>query len=255
MDERPSTEGPFSPAITARRPPARDRLLNQSEWCQELPRTVPEGITIMAVHEHSHRSAGSHLPFFRGNRAAAAAESAAWAHSGIRTARAYVFASARLLMGFVFLWAFLDKTFGLGYSTVSGKGWIDGGSPTGGFLGHVAVGPMESTFHGWAGAAWADWMFMLGLLGIGLALTAGVALRLAAFAGTVMMALMWMAEWPPAQHLSDGSPSMSTNPFADYHLVYAAVLLALAVASAGDTLGLGRLWARLPFVRGNGWLR
>jgi CPA2 family monovalent cation:H+ antiporter-2 len=37
-------------------------------------------------------------------------------------------------MGFVFLWAFLDKTFGFGYATASGKGWIDGGSPTEGFL-------------------------------------------------------------------------------------------------------------------------
>ncbi|GGV53203.1 hypothetical protein GCM10010293_66240 [Streptomyces griseoflavus] len=158
-------------------------------------------------------------------------------------------------MGFVFLWAFLDKTFGFGYATASGKGWVDGGSPTEGFLGHVAVGPMESTFHSWAGAAWADWLFMLGLLGIGLALLTGVALRLAALAGTVMMALMWVAEWPPAQHLSDGSASMSTNPFVDYHVMYAVVLVALAAVSAGDALGFGRLWARLPLVRDHGWLR
>jgi thiosulfate dehydrogenase [quinone] large subunit len=70
-----------------------------------------------------------------------------------------------------------------------------------------------------------------------------------------MMALMWVAEWPPAKHLSDGSASMSSNPFADYHLIYAVVLVALALASAGDTLGFGRLWAKLPFVRDNGWLR
>ncbi|KES09124.1 membrane protein [Streptomyces toyocaensis] len=209
----------------------------------------------MAVHQHSHHAEGFHLPSFRRNRTTSVPESALSARSDTRTARAYVLASARLLMGFVFLWAFLDKTFGLGYATRSGKGWIDGGSPTEGFLGHVAVGPMESTFHAWAGAAWADWLFMLGLLGIGVALTAGVALRLAAAAGSAMMALMWVAEWPPAQHLSDGSLSMSTNPFADYHVVYAVVLIALAVTSAGDTLGLGRLWARLPFVRGAGWLR
>ncbi|MDH6583117.1 thiosulfate dehydrogenase [quinone] large subunit [Streptomyces sp. SAI-133] len=206
----------------------------------------------MAVHEHPHRSPGFHLPSVRRNRATPAAESAVSAHSD---ARAYTFASLRLLTGFVFLWAFLDKTFGLGYATPSGKGWIDGGSPTRGFLGSVAAGPMESTFHAWAGDTWADWLFMLGLLGIGVALIAGVALRLTAVAGTVMMALMWIAEWPPARHLSDGSPSMSTNPFADYHLVYALVLIALAVASAGDTLGLGRLWARLPFVGRSRWLR
>ncbi|MER6537022.1 hypothetical protein ABT215_25120 [Streptomyces sp900105755] len=208
----------------------------------------------MAVHEHPHRSSGFHLPSFRRAGAAARSGSAVVA-TDTHIARAYVLASLRLLTGFVFLWAFLDKTFGFGYATPSGKGWIDGGSPTKGFLSSVAAGPMESTFHTWAGDTWADWLFMLGLLGVGLALTAGVALRLAAVAGTAMMALMWMAEWPPAKHLSDGSVSMSTNPFADYHLIYAVVLIALAVVAAGDTLGLGRLWARLPFVRTNGWLR
>lgn len=209
----------------------------------------------MAVQQPTHRSSGFHLPSFRRDRAVSAPEAAVPAEAGALNARAYVLASVRVLMGFVFLWAFLDKTFGFGYATASGKGWIDGGSPTEGFLGHVAVGPMESTFHAWAGAAWADWLFMLGLLGIGLALTAGVALRLAAFAGTVMMALMWVAEWPPAKHLSDGSASMSTNPFVDYHLIYAVVLIALAAVSAGDALGLGRLWARLPIVRDHRWLR
>jgi thiosulfate dehydrogenase [quinone] large subunit len=69
------------------------------------------------------------------------------------------------------------------------------------------------------------------------------------------MAFMWIAEWPPAKHLADGSPSMSTNPLVDYHVLYAAVLIALAVASAGTTWGLGRTWARLPAVRDHAWLR
>ncbi|WP_329537553.1 DoxX family protein (plasmid) [Streptomyces sp. NBC_01450] len=209
----------------------------------------------MAMHEHPHRSPGFRLPSFRGDRASSTSESGVSARSDTATARAYVCASLRLLTGFVFLWAFLDKTFGFGYATPSGKGWIDGGSPTKGFLSGVAAGPMESTFHSWAGATWADWLFMAGLLGIGLALVGGFALRLAAVAGTAMMALMWVAEWPPAKHLSDGSASMSSNPFADYHLIYAVILVALALASAGDTLGFGRLWAKLPFVRDNGWLR
>ncbi|MEU1202906.1 DoxX family membrane protein [Streptomyces sp. NPDC005813] len=207
----------------------------------------------MAMHEHTHRSPGLHLPSFRRDRSAS--ESAVSARTDTNTAQAYAFSSLRLLTGFVFLWAFLDKTFGLGYATPSGKGWIDGGSPTKGFLSSVAAGPMKSTFHSWAGAPWADWLFMLGLLGIGVALIAGVALRFAAVAGTFMMALMWIAEWPPAKHLSDGSASMSTNPFVDYHLIYAVVLIALAAASAGDTLGLGRIWAKLPIVRHSRWLR
>ncbi|MEU9190204.1 hypothetical protein AB0D14_37895 [Streptomyces sp. NPDC048484] len=205
----------------------------------------------MAVHDHPQRHQGFHLPSLRGNGTAPAA---AGTTTAAAATTAYVFAGLRLLTGFVFLWAFLDKTFGFGYATGSGKGWIDGGSPTRGFLSGVAAGPMESTFHDWAGATWADWLFMLGLLGVGLALVSGIALRLAAVAGTLMMAFMWIAEWPPAKHLSDGSVSMSPNPFADYHLVYAVVLIALAAAGAGAVWGLGRVWARLPFVSRNRWL-
>ncbi|MFF8193437.1 hypothetical protein ACF05L_21845 [Streptomyces bobili] len=208
----------------------------------------------MALHDHPQRHLGMRFRTHGRTSTAPASASAGEATAVATATQAYVFAGLRLLTGFVFLWAFLDKAFGLGYATGSGKGWIDGGSPTKGFLGGVSVGPMESTFHAWAGAAWADWLFMLGLLGIGLALIAGIGLRLAAVAGTAMMALMWIAEWPPAKHLSDGSASMSTNPFADYHLVYAVVLIGLAAAGAGATWGLGRAWARLPFVSRNRWL-
>lgn len=184
------------------------------------------------------------------------AEETAPDHGAVMTPlAARLLAALRVVTGFVFLWAFLDKTFGWGYATPAGKGWIDGGSPTKGFLSHVAAGPMESVFHAWAGAWWADWLFMLGLLGIGLALTAGVALRLTAGAGTLMMALMWAAEWPPARHLSDGTASGSANPVVDYHLVYAVVLLVLAAVYAGNTWGLGRRWAALPVVRDHPWLR
>jgi thiosulfate dehydrogenase [quinone] large subunit len=160
----------------------------------------------------------------------------------------------RFVLGFEFLWAFLDKTFGLGYATPSARAWINGGSPTKGFLSNVAVGPFESTFHAWAGATWADWTFMVGLLGIGIALILGIGLRISAVSGTLMMLLMWAAEWPLAKFTSAGEPSMSTNPIVDYHIIYALALIALAVTYAGHTWGLGRLWARVPFVHRNRWL-
>jgi thiosulfate dehydrogenase [quinone] large subunit len=173
----------------------------------------------------------------------------------IITARATKFlAIARVVVGFEFLWAFLDKTFGLGYATPAARAWINGGSPTKGFLSRVAVGPFESTFHAIAGAAWVDWLFMLGLLGIGIALILGIGLRAAAVSGTVMMVLMWAAEWPLDTLASAGEPSMSTNPIVDYHIIYALALIALALTYAGHTWGLGRLWAKLPFVQRNRWL-
>ena len=163
-------------------------------------------------------------------------------------AREMAIAALRIGTGFMFLWAFFDKTFGLGYSTSSAHAWIHGGSPTKGFLANLNAGPFTSMFHHWAGQSWADWLFMLGLLGIGLALMLGIGVRIAAIAGVVLVALMWMAVWPLAQHASDGSLTGSTNPIVDEHVMDALALIMIGVLGAGSRLGLGALWAKLPFV-------
>jgi thiosulfate dehydrogenase [quinone] large subunit len=167
--------------------------------------------------------------------------------SMITSTAAKALAVLRVSMGFVFLWAFLDKTFGLNYATPSAKAWINGGSPTKGFLSSVQVGPLQSFFHAIAGTWWANGLFMLGLLAIGVALIAGVAMRIAAISGVVMLAMMWLAEVPFAQFTSAGEPTGSPNPVADSHYIYAVVLIVLALTYAGTTWGLGRTWARLPF--------
>lgn len=161
---------------------------------------------------------------------------------------------SQLSIGFVFLWAFLDKVFGWGYSTPSTQSWLNGGSPTKGFLSHVSAGPLVSTFHSLAGNVLVDWLFMLGLLAVGAAFMVGVALKPAAIAGTVMLVMMWAAEWPPAKTGSAG-PTMSTNPIVDYHVIYALILLVVAWVSAGAPWGLGKRWARLPIVREHPVLR
>ncbi len=51
-----------------------------------------------------------------GTRAAA---QAVMAETTLSKAARYVFAGIRLALGWVFLWAFLDKTFGLGHETES----------------------------------------------------------------------------------------------------------------------------------------
>ncbi|HEY7596106.1 MAG TPA: hypothetical protein VH969_23385 [Actinophytocola sp.] len=161
----------------------------------------------------------------------------------------------RIAMGLIFAWAFVDKTFGLGYATPSANAWINGGSPTQGFLGHLDHGPLASMFQSWAGDAWADWLFMLGLAGIGIALLLGIGLRITAVAGTIMLLLMWAAEWPLDRFTNAGEPTMSTNPIIDDHIIYALVLIVLAVVAAGNVWGFGRMWARLRFVKDNHWLR
>ena len=159
----------------------------------------------------------------------------------------------RVATGFVFLWAFADKLFGLGYATPAKGAWISGGSPTKGFLSSAHVGPFESMFHAWAGTWWANWLFMLGLGAIGIAVIAGIGLRLSAVAGALMMLMMWAAEWPFALSTSTGEATHSTNPIIDYHIIYALVLIVLATAAAGHTWGLGHRWATLTGDRK--WLR
>ncbi|VXC11699.1 DoxX family membrane protein [Aeromicrobium sp. 9AM] len=161
-----------------------------------------------------------------------------------RGALPYVLGVTRLAMGWTFLWPFLDKTFGLGHETASADAWVNGGSPTSGFLGHATKGPFSDFYQGMAGQAWADWLFMLGLLGIGVALIAGVAMRVAAAAGALLLVLMWTAVLPP-----------ENNIFLDDHLIYALLLVVLALSDAGRTFGLGSVWEKLPVVRKNPYLR
>lgn len=124
----------------------------------------------------------------------------------------------RVLMGFTFLWAFLDKTFGLGFATKPEAAWLQGGSPTTGFLTHAVRGPFELFFSSLAGVPIVDWLFMIGLLGIGLTLLLNKYVKWGALAGIVMLVLMYLAVmWP------------ENNPLIDEHLIYAVLLAYIAV--------------------------
>jgi thiosulfate dehydrogenase [quinone] large subunit len=167
----------------------------------------------------------------------------------------YTLAVTRISLGWVFLWAFLDKLLALGFATgrnpetgvvdrFGDAAWINGASPTEGFLSFAAKGPFKGFYNDVAGAAWADWLFMIGLAGIGIALTLGVTMRIATVSGAVLLLMMWSAVLPP-----------ENNPFMDDHIVYALVLVVLALTSAGKTLGFGRVWERIPLVAKNGFLK
>jgi thiosulfate dehydrogenase [quinone] large subunit len=170
----------------------------------------------------------------------------------------------RLALGWTFLWAFLDKAFALGFSTgrvvneetgastidfFGDAAWINGGSPTAGVLGFAMKGPFtdfyqsitgfQMTEMGPASAAWVDWVYMLSMLAIGLALILGIGVKLASIGGIIWMAIFYTATaiWP--EH----------NPFVDDHVVEALVLGALIFANAGIYLGFGKAWQRTQLVR------
>ncbi len=199
----------------------------------------------------SHTTARSTQPSSTGTRsgAAPAATVNAQREGAAATSRhsapvGYLLAALRLSLGWVFLWAFLDKTFGLGHETANADAWIHGGSPSTGFLANAAAGPFQGIYNNIAGQGWVDVLFMAGLLGIGGALVLGVAMRVAAVSGALMLVLMWTAVLPPANNL-----------FMDDHLVYAMVLGLLALLHAGRWVGLGTQWEQLPLVRRFAWLR
>jgi thiosulfate dehydrogenase [quinone] large subunit len=165
-----------------------------------------------------------------------------------------VLAVARIVIGFTFLWAFLDKLFGLGFATPSSRAWINGGTPAQGFIKGID-GPFHDVFQIVANPV-GDWLFMAGLLGIGVAMIAGAGLRIAAVAGTLLMLFMFLAEWPTATALVDGKVvSGSTNPIVDSHWHEALLLIISAVTLAGDTWGLGKWWGNLGFVKKHRSLR
>ncbi|MCW2819301.1 MAG: DoxX family protein [Marmoricola sp.] len=151
----------------------------------------------------------------------------------------------RIVVGWYFLWAFIDKLVGLGYATAAGKGMIDGGTPAQGFMSH-ADGPFAGFFSSISGR-WADYGFMFGLLAIGVALITGCGLKITAVTATVLLALMYLAEFPIG-----AKSGTYTNPLVDDHWVEALAVISFWFTRAGDTFGMGRWWGEKV---GDGWLR
>jgi thiosulfate dehydrogenase (quinone) large subunit len=149
-----------------------------------------------------------------------------------------ILALLRICMGWIFFWPFLDKLFGLGFATEAGKSWLGGVSPTTGFLTFGSYGPLKPFFENLGGQAWVDWMFMMGLLLLGLSLILGIGMRLAAYGGTILMLLMWLALLPP-----------KNNPFLDDHIIYALVIISLYHLNAGEFFGLGKWWRETKLVQ------
>lgn len=157
-----------------------------------------------------------------------------------------VLAVSRIVIGFYFLWAFLDKTFGLGFTTPSERAWINGGTPAQGYLGNLPEEqPLADLFQSLFLNSVGDVLFMAGLLGIGVAMITGAGLKIAAVSGTALMLFMYLVALPwVGEH--------GTNPVLDSHVMEAILLIIPAVTLAGDKWGLGRWWAGKV---GNGWLR
>ena len=157
----------------------------------------------------------------------------------------------RIFMGWLMFWPFLDKLFGLGFSTCTDpktgnflgvlckKAWLSGGSPTSGFLTNAVKGPFAGLFKSLAGSPAVDWLFMFGLLLVGLCMLFGIGVRIAGYSGALLVVLMFLAEAvPPAN-----------NPLIDEHILYAIIFIGLAMIRAGRFYGLGSWWRQTTLVK------
>lgn len=165
-----------------------------------------------------------------------------------------IWAVLRIALGLTFWWAFLDKLLGLGFATCRDKmgevvtmcsqAWVEGGSPTTGFLKNAVTGPSADFYHSLAGKDWLDWMFMLGLLAIGVGLTLGIFIRAAAFVGVIMLALMYSALLWPKNH-----------PFLDDHLIYIFALFGVYGTAEQAKWSLQAWWRTTAIAKKFSWLR
>ncbi len=161
----------------------------------------------------------------------------------------YTWAAGRISIGFIFIWAFLDKLLGLGFATcrdrssgeylglMCNSSFISGGKVTSGFLSNSA-GPFADFFKLIAGNSFVEWIFMVGLLCIGIGLILGISINLSTYSGSLMLSLMWLAELPK-----------SNNPFMDDHIVFIFFLFLINWCDTENKLSIGKWWKSLSIIR------
>lgn len=165
----------------------------------------------------------------------------------------YIWAVLRITLGLILLWAFMDKFIGLGFSTCRSidaktkvetvevrceKAALSGGSAAAGYLKYTPKGPLKDFYNDLSGNKVVDVLFMSGLLLIGLALTTGIGIKIAAVSGALLMLMMWSAALPPAN-----------NPILDDHIVYALVMIGVAMSNKDQVWGFGQWWQKQKLVK------
>ena len=143
----------------------------------------------------------------------------------------------RVALGWIMLWAFLDKMFGLGFETPAGSGFVNGGSPSS-YVVYVTNGVFKDLFTSLAGNTVVDVLLLLACLGLGLSFILGFASRLSTVLMSVFLAVMFLLEVPPTD-----------NPLIDYHVIYILAVLAVYLYGGFEKLSLNQAWVKLPVVR------
>ena len=111
--------------------------------------------------------------------------------------------------------------------------WINGGHITEGYLksasgefGGEPAGVYGELFKGWGDFSIGafrplDWLFMLGLAGVGIALMAGIGTKIGAWSGVGLLLMMFIAHF-----------DSTNNPILDDHIVYSLAAVGIVFTEA-----------------------
>ena len=154
-----------------------------------------------------------------------------------KTTGLYVLAAFRVLTGWIMLWPFFDKMFGLGFQTPHGGGWIDGVSPSS-YVVYVADGVFKDLYASLAGNLAIDVVLMAALLVLGVTLTSGIASKLTTAGMCAFLLVMYSLHVPP-----------SDNPVIDYHILLVLGVLAAYFLGGYEKLSLNPRWRETGLVK------
>lgn len=162
--------------------------------------------------------------------------------TGLKQSRALGILAFRLTIGWVFLFAGIEKIF-LGEHAFTAAGFLQFGT-----LG-TAAGAAEGAIVNPTHQFWVDlagnpaamnvvnFLVPFGQVAIGAALILGLATRFAGLMGALMMAFIGIAAWD------------FVNGVANYHIVLMISSLILAVIAAGEVYGVDAIVDESPIVK------
>ena len=154
-----------------------------------------------------------------------------------KTKGLYALAAFRIMAGWIMLWPFFDKLFGLGFQTPHGGGWIDGVSPSS-YVVYVADGLFKDFYVSLAGNFVIDVILMAALLVLGVTLVLGIVARQTTSGMCAFLLIMYSLHVPP-----------SDNPVVDYHILLVAGMLAVYFLGGFEKLSLRDRWKETRIVR------
>ncbi len=149
----------------------------------------------------------------------------------------YCLAAFRILVGWIMLWPFLDKLFGLGFATPSGGGMIDGVSPSS-YVIYVTDGIFKDFYTSLAGNQIVDIIMMFGLLVLGVTLILGIASKLTTIGMTAFLLIMYSLHIPPTD-----------NPIIDHRVIFIIGLIAVYFLGGYEKLSVYDKWKELSIVK------